>query len=63
MVPTVRLSNGKSKGHGNRKCGNRYLCWAYMEAAHYAIRYDPLIRRWHDRKRAHKHRVVANRCL
>lgn len=59
MVPTVRLSNGKSKGHGNRKCGNRYLCWAYMEAANYAVRYDPLIRRWHDRKRAHKHRVVA----
>ena len=28
MVESVRLSNGKRKGHGNRKRGNRYLCWA-----------------------------------
>jgi len=59
MVPSVYLSNGKPKGHGNRKCGNRYLCWAYMEAANYAIRFDPAIRRWYDRKRARRHRVVA----
>ncbi len=30
-----------------------------MEAANYAVRFDPLIRRWYDRKRARKHRVVA----
>ena len=59
MVESVRLSNGKRKGHGNRKCGNRYLCWAYMEAANYAVRYHPSIRRWYERKRARKHRVVA----
>jgi transposase len=59
MVESVRLSNGKRKGHGNRKCGNRYLCWAFMEAANYAVRFDPLIRRWYERKRARKHRVVA----
>jgi transposase len=59
MVPSVYLSNGKPKGHGNRKCGNRYLCWAYMEAVNYAIRFDPLIRRWYDRKRSRRHRVVA----
>jgi transposase len=29
MVESVRLSNGKRKGSGNRKCGNRYLCWAF----------------------------------
>lgn len=39
MVESVRLSNGKRKGHGNRKCGNRYLCWAYVEAANYAVRF------------------------
>jgi hypothetical protein len=33
MVQTVRLSKGKRKCTGNRKCGNRYLCWALMEAA------------------------------
>lgn len=59
MVESVRLSNGKRKGHGNRKCGNRYLCWAYVEAANYAVRFNPLIRRWYERKRTRKHRVVA----
>jgi transposase len=39
--------------------GNRYLCWAFMEAANYAVRCDPLIRRWYERKRARKHRVVV----
>jgi transposase len=59
MVESVRLSNGKRKGTGNRKCGNCYLCWAYMEAANYAVRFDPLIRGWYERKRARKHRVAA----
>jgi hypothetical protein len=59
MVESVRLSNGKRKGHGNRKCGNRYLCRAYVEAANYAAGFDPLIRCWYQRKRARKHRVVA----
>lgn len=59
MVESVRLSNGKIKGHGNRKCGNRYLCWAYIEAANFAIRHHAAIRRWYERKRAKKHRVVA----
>jgi hypothetical protein len=35
------LSNGKKKGKGNRKNGNVYLAWAFMEAAHFAIRYEP----------------------
>jgi transposase len=55
MVESVRLSNGKRKERGNRKCGNRYLCWAFMEAANYAVRFHPSIRRWYERK----HRVVA----
>lgn len=59
MVESVRFSNGKTKGHGNRKCGNRYLCWAYMEAANFAIRYDARIQRWHARKQARKHKIVA----
>lgn len=39
--------------------GNRYLCWAYIEAANFAIRHHAAIRRWYERKRAKKHRVVA----
>ena len=59
MVKSERISNGKKKGHGNRKCGNRYLAWAYIEAANHALRFSPPIRRWYDRKRSKKHRVVA----
>ena len=32
-------SDGKKKGEGNTKNGNRYLAWAYVEAANFAIRY------------------------
>jgi transposase len=59
MVDSTRISNGKKKGQGNRKCGNRYLCWAWIEAANYAIRYSPDIHRWFDRKAGKKKRVVA----
>lgn len=59
MVESVRWSNGKRKGHGNAKCGNRYLCWAFVEAANFAIRFSPPIKRWYDRKKAKRHRVVA----
>jgi len=59
MVESTRISNGKRKGQGNRKCGNRYLCWAYMEAANHAKRHCEPIRRWHQRKHARKHPVVA----
>lgn len=59
MVESVRWSNGKRKGRGNSKCGNRYLCWAFVEAANFAIRFSPPIKRWYDRKRSKRHRVVA----
>jgi transposase len=59
MVKSERLSNGKKKGEGNRRSGNRYLAWSYIEAANYAIRWSPEIRRWYDRKRAKRHRMIA----
>jgi transposase len=37
-VGSTRISNGKSKGEGNRKNGNKYLSWPYVEAANLAIR-------------------------
>ena len=58
-VNSVRLSNGKKKGSGNRKNGNKYLSWAFMEAAHYAIRYYPVIRKFYQRKSAKKGMMVA----
>lgn len=58
-VDSKRMSNGKQKGRGNAKCGNRYLAWAYIEAANYAIRFSEPIQRWYERRRTKKHRLVA----
>jgi len=61
LVKTERLSNGKRKGEGNRKCGNKYLSWAYSEAAHFAVRYEPLAKRFYERKQAKTNGIVAIR--
>jgi transposase len=58
-VGSKRISNGKSKGEGNRKNGNKYLSWAYVEAAHFAIRDYPYVRRYYQRKMAKTNNVVA----
>jgi len=58
-VGSEKLSNGKRKGTGNTKNGNKYLSWAFVEAANFAIRFDPLIARYYQRKKAKSHRVVA----
>jgi len=58
-VASKRISNGRKKGEGNRKSGNRYLAWAFMEAATFAIRYDARARAFYQRKKARTHRVVA----
>ena len=36
-VGSQKLSNGKRKGSGNTKNGNKYLSWAFVEAANFAI--------------------------
>jgi transposase len=58
-VRTERLSNGRRKGRGNPKNGNKYLSWAFVEAAHFAIRYDGRIRQFYKRKEARTHPLVA----
>ena len=58
-VGSEKLSNGKKKGKGNTKNGNRYLAWAYMEAANFAVRFSPQIRRYYQRKRAKTNAMVA----
>ncbi len=50
LVGSSKVSNGKYKGKGNRKNGNKYLCWAYTEAAHFAMRFNPEIQRFYQRK-------------
>jgi transposase len=59
LVGSERLSNGKRKGRGNTKSGNKYLAWAYLEAANFAVRYHPTIKRYYQRKKARTNGVVA----
>ncbi len=58
-VGSEKLSNGKKKGKGNTKNGNKYLAWAYVEAANFAIRYNERAKRFYQRKAAKRNRVVA----
>ena len=62
-VRSERFSNGKKKGAGNRKNGNKYLGWAYVELANFAIRHCPHANRFYQRKRAKTNRVVAIKAL
>jgi transposase len=62
-VESKRTSNQKAKGQNNRKCGNKYLSWAFVEAANFAKRYDESCRRWFDRKAARTNTVVATKAM
>jgi transposase len=62
-APTQRLSDGKAKGSGNRKNGNRYLSWAFSEAAQMARRFNARFRRYYARKAAQTNTIVATRAL
>jgi len=62
-VKSLRQSNGKKKGENNRKCGNRYLAWAFVEAAHFACRHDEDCRRFYDRKKQQTNPIIATKAL
>src|SRR5258707_1018049 len=62
-VQAQRISNSKKKGENNSKCGNKYLAWAFVEAAHFARRGDEQCRKWHDRKAAKTMNVLATKAL
>jgi transposase len=63
MVDAKRLSNGKTKGDNNQKCGNAYLAWTFVEAANFSRRFDEQCRRWYDRKAAKTSKVIATKAL
>ena len=58
-VGSQKISNGKKKGKGNTKNGNKYLAWAFVEAAHFAIRFNSQIKSFDQRKKAKTKVVVA----
>ena len=64
-VKAQRESNARKKGQNNRKNGNKYLCWAYIEAAHFMIRHSEEAKRWYQRKlvRCGGKKVVAIKSL
>jgi transposase len=62
-VRSTRISAGKAKGEGNRKNGNKYLSWAYVEAANFAIRHYPVVQRYYQRKAAKTNGVVAIKAI
>jgi transposase len=62
-VKSLRQSNTKKKGENNRKCGNKYLAWAFVEAAHFACRYNEQCRRFYDRKKQQTNPVIATKAL
>ena len=62
-VPTQKISNGKIKGRGNSKNGNRYLAMAFVEAAHYATIWNPIIKRYYQRKCKHVPVMVAKKAV
>jgi len=62
-VRSERRSGGKKKGEGNQKNGNRYLAWAYVEAAHFAIRFSQRCQRFYQRKKSQKNGAVATKAL
>ena len=62
-VKSERLSNGKKKGENNRKNGNKYLAWAYIEAANFAIRYDDKIKSFYQKKKAKTNGIIATKAV
>ncbi len=62
-VKSIRTSAGKVTGHGNRKNGNRYLSWAYIEAAQFARRSYETVRSYYERKMARTNKIVAIKAL
>jgi transposase len=62
-VDSRQDSNGKKKGENNAKCGNRYLAWAYVEAANFAARYYPQAQAFVGRKTAEVNRTLGIKAL
>jgi len=62
-VDSKWTSNGKKKGNGNKKNGNKYLAWAYSEAAELSRRFSEECRVYYNRKMSKTNRMVAHTAL
>lgn len=59
----VHTSNEKKKADHNQKNGNKYLAWAFVEAAHHCVGACPEARVFYDRKKSKKNGAVATKSL
>ena len=62
-VKSERITNKKKKGEGNRKNGNKYLAWAYVEAANFAVRSYPEFQSFYNKKKAKRNGTVAIKAI
>lgn len=62
-VNSKHVSNGKKKAEGNTRNGNKYLAWAFVEAANFALRYCAEAKRFYERKKEKTNNVVAIKAL
>ena len=64
-VESRKISNGKKKGQNNKKNGNKYLSWAYVEGSNFAIRYCSYCQKFFQRKmsKSSNNRVLAIKAL
>ena len=62
-VDSQHMSNGKKKGEGNTKNGNKYLAWAFVGAANFALRFNAEAKRFYERKKAKTNTAVATKAL
>ena len=63
LVASQRISNDKVKGKGNDRNGNKYLAWAFSEAAEHARRHYPMCRSFYNRKLQQNNGKVAHCAL
>ena len=56
-------SNNKNKGKGNKRNGNKYLAWAFSEAAEHARMFHQQTKRYFEQKMAKTNQMTAHGAL
>lgn len=62
-ISSGRFSNDKKKGRGNTKNGNKYLAWAFIEAANFIIRYNEQAKLFYHKKLQKTKTVIARKTM
>jgi transposase len=62
-VESQKIPNGKKKSENNKKNGNKYLAWAYVEAAQFARRHCVKAQSFYQSKEARTNKIVAIKAL